>query len=54
MASSSVWKEFFTSAGIPPHAADKYARTFADNRIAMDMIMELNKVRQGPRRTSSA
>jgi len=43
MASKERWVEFFTEARIPPGAAKQYAKAFDDNRISMDMLMDLNK-----------
>lgn len=37
------WVSFFERAGIPPRAAATYALTFADNRIQLDMLLDLNK-----------
>lgn len=37
------WIKFFSRAGIPLRAATMYASTFADNRIQMDMLLDLNK-----------
>ncbi len=41
--SSSDWRRFFAEAGIPAAAAEQYATNFAENRISMDMLLELNK-----------
>ena len=47
MASSNntlSWYHFFSDdCGIPREAADKYAVNFAENRITMDMLQDLNK-----------
>lgn len=42
-ASASSWVKFFTNAGIPSQAAAGYAHVFVENRIQMDMLMDLNK-----------
>ncbi len=41
--SSSDWRRFFAEACIPAAAAEQYATNFAENRISMDMLLELNK-----------
>lgn len=41
--STEKWVKFFTRAGIPQRAAATYALTFADNRIQLDMLLDLNK-----------
>ncbi len=43
-SATSDWVRFFVEAGIPRSASAQYAVTFADNRIGMDMLMDLNKV----------
>ncbi len=43
MTSSTDWKRFFLEAGIPAAASEQYAVNFAENRISMDMLLELNK-----------
>ena len=45
MASTREWITFFQEARIPRSAAAQYAMTFTENRISMDMLMDLNKVR---------
>lgn len=42
-ASAASWVRFFTNAGIPSQAAAGYAHVFVENRIQMDMLMDLNK-----------
>lgn len=42
-ASASSWVKFFTNAGIPSQAAAGYAHVFVENRIQLDMLMDLNK-----------
>ena len=44
MATAATWSRFFLEAGIPAAAAAQYAVSFVENRISMDMLMELNKV----------
>ena len=44
MVSTREWTNFFQEAQIPRSAAAQYAMTFAENRITMDMLMDLNKV----------
>lgn len=43
MASTREWITFFQEARIPRSAAAQYAMTFTENRISMDMLMDLNK-----------
>ena len=38
------WISFFQEARIPRTAAAQYAMTFVENRITMDMLLDLNKV----------
>ena len=40
---SASWIKFFDAAGVPAPAAASYAHTFVENRIQMDMLMDLNK-----------
>ena len=37
------WMCFFQEARIPRTAAAQYAMTFIENRISMDMLLDLNK-----------
>lgn len=43
ISDTSVWLKFFTEAGIPAGDATNYAITFTDNRIKMDMLLDLNR-----------
>ncbi|EAA12758.4 AGAP007811-PA, partial [Anopheles gambiae str. PEST] len=40
---TATWVKFFTNADIPSPAAATYAHVFVENRIQMDMLMDLNK-----------
>lgn len=40
---AASWVKFFSNAGIPSQAAAGYAHVFVENRIQMDMLMDLNK-----------
>ncbi|XP_053665539.1 uncharacterized protein C19orf47 [Anopheles marshallii] len=40
---AATWVKFFTNANIPSPAAATYAHVFVENRIQMDMLMDLNK-----------
>ena len=41
---TSQWIGFFVGAGIPKDISAGYAVNFVENRIGMDMLMDLNKV----------
>ena len=43
MASTKQWMRFFLGAGIPPDSAAHYAITFEQNRMGMDMLLDLDK-----------
>ncbi|XP_054707364.1 uncharacterized protein C19orf47-like [Uloborus diversus] len=40
---TSQWITFFTRAGLPPNVAANYALIFSDNRIQLNMLMDLSK-----------
>ncbi|KFB36120.1 AGAP007811-PA-like protein [Anopheles sinensis] len=40
---AASWVKFFTNADIPSSAAATYAHVFVENRIQLDMLMDLNK-----------
>uniref|UniRef100_A0A182J4C9 Uncharacterized protein n=1 Tax=Anopheles atroparvus TaxID=41427 RepID=A0A182J4C9_ANOAO len=40
---AATWVKFFSNADIPSPAAATYAHVFVENRIQMDMLMDLNK-----------
>lgn len=42
-SSMSSWNHFFISAGIPESVAKEYAFTFAQHRIRIDMLRDINK-----------
>lgn len=39
----SDWLKFFTTAGIPPGPSLTYATLFVDNRMHINMLMDLTK-----------
>lgn len=39
----ATWVSFFSNAGIPSPTNASYAHIFVKNKIAMDMLTELNK-----------
>ena len=38
-----MWQLFFEEAGVSRDASKKYAKRFHENKIAVDMLPELNK-----------
>jgi hypothetical protein len=44
MTAPSEWVQFFEDANIPKEDATKYGVSFAENRISMNMLGDLNKV----------
>ncbi len=46
MTSPGEWIQFFENAKIPHPGATKYGVAFAENRISMSMLDDLNKVEQ--------
>lgn len=40
---SDLWVKFFQAAGVPSNAAATYAHIFHENRMELDMLMDLNK-----------
>ncbi|GBM89351.1 Uncharacterized protein C19orf47 [Araneus ventricosus] len=40
---TSQWIQFFRKAGLPPNVAANYAIIFSDNRIQVDMLLDLSK-----------
>lgn len=40
---TDVWVKFFVGAGVPSATAATYAHVFCENRIQMDMLIDLNK-----------
>jgi len=44
MTSPGEWIQFFENAKIPHPVATKYGVAFAENRISMSMLDDLNKV----------
>ena len=48
MTAPSEWVKFFEDANIPKADATKYGVSFAENRISMNMLGDLNKVNKIP------
>lgn len=40
---SDLWVKFFQAAGVPSSTAASYAHIFYENRMELDMLMDLNK-----------
>lgn len=40
---SDLWVKFFQAAGVPSLTAASYAHIFHENRMELDMLMDLNK-----------
>lgn len=40
---SDLWVKFFQAAGVPSTTAATYAHIFCENRMELDMLMDLNK-----------
>ncbi|XP_055684361.1 uncharacterized protein C19orf47 homolog [Lutzomyia longipalpis] len=41
--SAATWVKFFAAAGIPSNVSASYAHAFVENRMQMNMLMDLNK-----------
>ncbi|XP_059616863.1 uncharacterized protein C19orf47 [Phlebotomus argentipes] len=43
VCSAATWVKFFGAAGIPSNVSASYAHAFVENRMQMNMLMDLNK-----------